>query len=119
MELNLLMAQMEHSPPSYMQQVIWIFVHENQLATNKMFSSIFFRVLGYKYSYPFLSVDCGIHVDDNFVQPLYKQIFNINHPTMAFIGLTKSAINFHLFDLQVNLSTNFKPPSFKVKQLLN
>lgn len=60
-------------------------------------------LLGYKYSYPFLSVDSGIHIDDNFVQPLYKQIFNIEHPTMAFIGIPSSAPNFGMFDLQVNI----------------
>lgn len=59
---------------------------------------------GYLYSYPFLSVDSGIHVEDNFVQPLYKHIFNIEHPTMAFIGLPMTSNNFHTFDLQVNFS---------------
>lgn len=42
---------------------------------------------GFKTLFPFLSVDSGISVVDNHVQPLYKQIININHPTMAIIGL--------------------------------
>lgn len=46
---------------------------------------------GFNYSFPFLSTDCGIQVDDNCVEPLFKHLININHPTMAFLGL-----NFHL-----------------------
>lgn len=57
--------------------------------------------LGYNYSYPFLSVDSGIHVDDNYVQPLYKQIFNIKYPTMVFIGLQDSLIVYYVYDIQV------------------
>lgn len=66
------------------------------------FLIIFEFFIGYKYSYPFLSVDSGIHIEDNFVQPLYKQILNIEHPSLAFIGIPSSAPNFHMFDLQVN-----------------
>lgn len=61
-----------------------------------------FSFLGYKYAYPFLSVDSGIHVDDNFVQPLYKHVINIEHPTMAFIGIPQSSLNYYLYDRQVN-----------------
>lgn len=70
--------------------------------TSQQFYDHIFILLGYKYSYPFLSVDSGIFIDDNFVEPLYKQIINIEHPTMAFIGIPSSAPNFHMFDLQVN-----------------
>lgn len=62
---------------------------------------------GYRYSYPFLSVDTGIHVTDNFIQPLYKQVFNIDHPTMAFVGVPTSASNFMMFDLQVEISIRY------------
>lgn len=34
--------------------------------------SVIVYCTGYKYTFPFLSIDCGISVDDNFVQPLYK-----------------------------------------------
>lgn len=62
---------------------------------------------GFHYSFPFLSTDCGISVDDNYVSPLYKQLININFPTMAFIGL-----NYHLciqlvMDLQARYCTKF------------
>lgn len=56
---------------------------------------------GYRYSYPFLNADSGIHIEDNFVQPLYKHIFNIEHPTMVFIGLTDQLGTFRVFDLEV------------------
>ncbi|XP_075218043.1 senecionine N-oxygenase-like isoform X2 [Lycorma delicatula] len=56
---------------------------------------------GYTYSFPFLSEECGIEVEDNFVQPLYKQLININHPTMCFIGIPWQTFIFPMFDLQV------------------
>ncbi|XP_031629912.1 senecionine N-oxygenase-like isoform X2 [Contarinia nasturtii] len=59
---------------------------------------------GYRFTYPMLDVDTGIQIDDNFVQPLYKQTLNINHPTMAFIGMTGT--NF-IFDLQVRFALKF------------
>lgn len=42
---------------------------------------------GYKFSYPFLTEKCGISTEDNWVRPLYKHVINIEHPTMAFIGI--------------------------------
>lgn len=42
---------------------------------------------GFNYSFPFLSTECGIYVDDNYVQPLFKQTINIKHPSMAIIGI--------------------------------
>lgn len=57
---------------------------------------------GYKYTFPFLSVDCGISVEDNYVKPLYKHCININFPTMAVIGVPFYACVSQMFDLQVN-----------------
>lgn len=68
--------------------------------THETFTTIIWAT-GYDFAYPFLSVDCDIHVDDRFVQPLYKQVLNINHPTMAFIGIPSSCCTTQLFDLQV------------------
>lgn len=62
---------------------------------------------GYDYSFPFLSIDCGIHVNDRFVQPLYKQILNINHPTMAFIGVSYAVGTNLLHDIQVRFALKF------------
>lgn len=44
-------------------------------------------MLGYLYSFPFLSMECGITVDDNYIQPLFKHCINIKYPTMALIGM--------------------------------
>lgn len=67
--------------------------------TKDSFSSILYCT-GYNFTFPFLSSDCGIHVDDNFVQPLYKQCININYPTMSLIGLAYYGCPGYLFDLQ-------------------
>lgn len=66
--------------------------------------SVIVYCTGYKYTFPFLSVDCGISVDDNYVQPLYKHCININHPTMALIGVPFYVCASQMFDLQVNIS---------------
>lgn len=49
--------------------------------------TVVFYATGYSFTFPFLRNDSGIMVDDNYVYPLYKHIFNIEHPTMAFIGV--------------------------------
>lgn len=63
------------------------------------FSSIVFCT-GYKYTFPFLSVDCGVSVEDNYVSPLFKHVININNPTMGFIGLPFQVCASQMFDLQ-------------------
>lgn len=62
---------------------------------------------GYEYSFPCLSTDVGIQVIDNFVQPLWKHCININHPTMAFIGLPFNVIPTQIFDMQVRFTLKF------------
>lgn len=49
--------------------------------------TVVFCATGYTFTFPFLSNDSGITVEENIVHPLYKHIFNIEHPTMAFIGI--------------------------------
>lgn len=63
--------------------------------------------LGYQYTFPFLSVDCGISVDENFVSPLFKHCININFPTMALIGLPTFVCASQMFDLQVSILKEF------------
>ncbi|XP_055596845.1 uncharacterized protein LOC129746927 [Uranotaenia lowii] len=63
--------------------------------------SIIVYCTGYKYTFPFLSVDCGITLDDKHVQPLYKHIFNMNHTTMALIGVPFYCCPAQMMDLQV------------------
>lgn len=62
---------------------------------------------GYKIVLPFLSVDCGISVDQNYVSPLFKHIININHPTMYIIGMILIAAITHAIDMQVRYSMKF------------
>ncbi|KAL9703670.1 hypothetical protein quinque_007188 [Culex quinquefasciatus] len=58
---------------------------------------------GYQTCFPFLSVDSGIHVEENHVKPLYKHCINIRYPSMAFLGLP-----FHsCFTLMVDLQSRF------------
>ncbi|XP_053674884.1 senecionine N-oxygenase-like [Anopheles nili] len=62
---------------------------------------------GFRYNFPFLGVDCGIHVDENHVKPLYKHCININHPTMAFIGLPFYVCAAQMMDLQVRFCLKY------------
>ncbi|XP_014244539.1 flavin-containing monooxygenase FMO GS-OX5-like [Cimex lectularius] len=77
---------------------------------------VIFYCTGYKYSFPFLSNKCGVVVEDNCVQPLYKHLIHIDHPTLCLIGLPYYVCAFSLFDLQVryflkHLDRGFKLPS--------
>lgn len=56
---------------------------------------------GYTYHYPFLHESCGIQVVNKNVQPLYKHMVNIQHPTMSIIGIPRDTVGFYMFDLQV------------------
>jgi dimethylaniline monooxygenase (N-oxide forming) len=68
--------------------------------THECYSTII-HCTGYLYSYPYLSADCGIHVEENYVQPLWKHCINIRHPTMAIIGIPFNICPSHLSDIQV------------------
>lgn len=74
-----------------------------------------FELTGYDFKYPFLSVDTGITIDNNYVQPLYKQIINIEHPTMIFIGVPFTTITTRMMDLQVNYSSLYYNTIFRFK----
>lgn len=75
--------------------------------TAQNFSNILYCT-GYKYTLPFLSVDCGIHLDQNFVYPVYRHCINIMHPSMYFIGLPHRLATFLLSDIQVNKYAKFR-----------
>ena len=51
---------------------------------------------GYQYSYPFLTNESGIQIEEGgkHVTPLYKHMFNISHPSMVFIGLNYPVLPF-------------------------
>ncbi|KAK7076844.1 hypothetical protein SK128_011554 [Halocaridina rubra] len=56
---------------------------------------------GYEYSFPFLTEECGITVEENIVKPLYKHVIHTTYPSMAFIGIPFQICPFPLFDFQV------------------
>lgn len=62
---------------------------------------------GYKYTFPFLSVDSGITCDDNFIRPLYKHCLSINRPSLGFIGLPFYVCATQMFDLQARFCLKF------------
>lgn len=55
---------------------------------------------GFVHDYPFLNKNCNIHVLENRVTPLYKQIVNTRHPTMFFAGVTSWQPTFQIIYLQ-------------------
>jgi dimethylaniline monooxygenase (N-oxide forming) len=69
--------------------------------------SVIIYCTGYKYSFPFLSVDCEIKNDNNYVRPVYKHCLSINKPTMGFIGLPNYICPNQMCDLQVRFCLTF------------
>lgn len=55
---------------------------------------------GYNFNFPFLHASCGIVVEDDHIQDLYKHTINIRYPTMALIGMPFLVLTTLLFDLQ-------------------
>jgi hypothetical protein len=77
------------------------------------------NVPGYNHSYPFLSPECGINVvDGRYVEPLYLHIININHPTMAFVGIPFRTFLFPLFNQQVSFTFVTRLSLFRLKQFV-
>ncbi|XP_046959453.1 senecionine N-oxygenase isoform X1 [Vanessa cardui] len=77
---------------------------------------VVFLCTGYLYNFPFLHETSNIVVEDNCVEPLYKHLVNIQHPTMCFIGVPYYVCAFSMFDLQVryyvrSMNGTFKLPS--------
>lgn len=56
---------------------------------------------GYEYAFDFLSMNCGIKVEDKYVNPLYKHCINIERPTMIIIGLPVRVSPSLVMDMQV------------------
>ncbi|XP_031628582.1 senecionine N-oxygenase-like [Contarinia nasturtii] len=74
--------------------------------TSEKYAAIIYAT-GYEHKYPFLDKNTGIQVIENYVRPLYKQILNINHATMAFIGIPIVAAHMHMYDLQARFALKF------------
>ncbi|XP_017124354.1 senecionine N-oxygenase [Drosophila elegans] len=79
----------------------------------EQFDTIFFCT-GYKYAFPFLTVNSGIYVEDNFVQELYKQCINIRNPSMALIGLPFYVCAAQMMDLQARFIMSYYNGSNKL-----
>ncbi|XP_030764742.1 senecionine N-oxygenase-like [Sitophilus oryzae] len=71
---------------------------------------------GYYPSYPFLSKNCGITVDDGWVKPLYKHFINIEHPTMAIVNITLVVSTFTLYSIQIRFYLALLKGHFKVSK---
>ncbi|KAJ2938756.1 hypothetical protein O0L34_g3376 [Tuta absoluta] len=68
---------------------------------------------GYEFEHKFLDKSCGITASSKFILPLYKQIINIIHPTMMFIGIPKKVIN-RVLDAQGNYAAAFVAKKFEL-----
>ncbi len=75
---------------------------------------------GYHYRYPFLAQPL-ITVDDNWVQPLYRDLLHMRHPTLAFIGIPFRVVPFPLFEMQARwfarlVSGDFSLPALEARR---
>ena len=61
---------------------------------------------GYLYDMPFLDAKCGIEIKENRICHLYKQIFNVRYPSMAFVGVPSIVCPFQLFSMQARWISN-------------
>ena len=57
---------------------------------------------GYSYSFPFLKPASLVQTDENHVAPLYKHVFAVTAPTLAFIGLAWKSLRNVQFELQAS-----------------
>ncbi|KAK4884290.1 hypothetical protein RN001_000561 [Aquatica leii] len=69
---------------------------------------------GYLYVCPFLNNECGVKAENNGPAPLYKQIINIAHPTMYFIGIPYVTSGIPVFDLQVRFAVQAMEKKFQL-----
>ena len=59
---------------------------------------------GFHYSYPFLENVC---LNDNRVNGLYLHVFNIEDPTLAFVGAIGAGLTFKAYEWQAVLASRF------------
>lgn len=60
----------------------------------------FILCTGYTLSFPFLSDDCGLNIEDNTITNLYMHLFNIAHPSLSFVGLNWKSVPLPMFHQQ-------------------
>lgn len=59
---------------------------------------------GYLYDFPFLDDRSGIVFDKEKIYPLYKQLINVNHPSMAFVGFVANDDYARIYYRQVGVN---------------
>ena len=60
---------------------------------------------GYQFGFPFLTSDSGITVEaGKRVNHVYKHTFNIEHPSMVFVGLNYPVVPFPFLDVQARFA---------------
>lgn len=69
--------------------------------------SVIIYCTGYQYKFPFLSVDCGVKCENNYIRPLFKHCISINQPTLGLIGLPSYVCPNQMFDLQARFCLTF------------
>jgi dimethylaniline monooxygenase (N-oxide forming) len=74
--------------------------------TSENFNDIVYCT-GYRYTFPFLSIDCELSCEDNYVKQLYKHCLNINLPSLAVVGLPVNNCPFQTFDLQIRFCLTY------------
>lgn len=55
---------------------------------------------GYMFDFAFLHKDCKIKIQENRVTPLFKHFINIEHPSLAFLGVPFTVCPFPFYDTQ-------------------
>ncbi|CAB0036573.1 unnamed protein product [Trichogramma brassicae] len=109
--------------PANVEQVSGVVAVDGNTLTLKdgmtITADAFIFCTGFTFTYPFLDESSGIKVIDNQVYPLYKHLVNIEHPSMAFVGLPLLVVHFPLFHVQAKyfvalLRDEFKLPSKEI-----
>lgn len=63
---------------------------------------------GYLYDYPFMNPSSGIDVDSGkYVRHVYKDLVNIERPTMAILNIPQPSVNLLLPHAQVTFCIKF------------
>lgn len=61
-----------------------------------------FAIIGFHFTMPFASDECGLRIENNYVIPLFKHCINVEHPTMAVIGYVFTSAVTQMIEIQVN-----------------
>ncbi|KAK3579318.1 hypothetical protein CHS0354_029605 [Potamilus streckersoni] len=56
---------------------------------------------GYRYSFPFLTEECNLRIEEERITPLYKHLIHTQFHTLSFIGICKTICPFPQFHSQV------------------